>query len=236
MPKKEPDLKPSRKTNTNAANIGFEEKLWLAADKMRNNMDPAEYKHTVPGQLFYSTGIPVSLWFVNRNKENPRFRSRKGETLFIDARKMGALIDRVHRELSDEDIKRIAGAYHAWRASTPLNQRNGTEQLVSAPLNQRNGTEQLVSAPLNDHGAEGCSSDYTDVPGFCRSVKIEEIREHEYILTPGRYVGIEEKADDGEPFEEKMQRLTEELEEQFVKSEHLDKRIRENLKGIGFEV
>jgi len=161
----------------------------------------------MPGQLFYSTGIPVSLWFLNRIKTNPKFRSRKGETLFIDARKMGVLVDRVHRELGDEEIKRIADTYHAWR-----------------------GSESMGLQPHANSGG------YTDIPGFCKSVKIEEIREHEYILTPGRYVGIEEKEDDGEPFEEKMQRLTEELAEQFAKSEHLEKRIKENLKGIGFEV
>lgn len=153
----------------------------------------------MPGQLFYSTGIPVSLWFLNRSKTNPKYRSRRGETLFIDARKMGELVDRVHRELGDDEIKRIANTYHAWR------------------------------------GEKG-AGEYADIPGFCKSVKKEEIREHEYILTPGRYVGIEEKEDVGEPFEEKMQRLTEELAEQFAKSEHLEKRIKENLKGIGFEV
>jgi len=158
----------------------------------------------MPGQLFYSTGIPVSLWFVNRNKENPKFRNRKGETLFIDARKMGQLVDRVHRELDQEEIKRIAHAYHAWRC--------------------------LDSARQPD------MAEYVDVAGFCKSVMIEEIREHEYILTPGRYVGIEEKVDDGEPFELKMQRLTEELAEQFAKSGHLEERIKENLKGIGFEI
>jgi len=177
----------------------------------------------MPGQLFYSTGIPVSLWFVNRNKENPKYRSRKGETLFIDARKMGALVDRVHRELSDEDVKRIAGAYHAWKAGPS----------IQSPLTKSKDKTDLLKS--GDHSGAATDS-YTDIPGFCKSVKIDEMREHEYILTPGRYVGIEEKEDDGEPFELKMQRLTEELAEQFVKSEHLEKRIRDNLKGIGFEV
>jgi type I restriction enzyme M protein len=169
----------------------------------------------MPGQLFYSTGIPVSLWFLNRNKDNKKYRIRKGETLFIDARKMGQLVDRVHRELTDEEIKRIADTYHAWRAAE------------NAGLKPR--------ANMSKPDAY-MREEYKDIPGFCKSVKIEEIREHEYILTPGRYVGIEEKEDDGEPFEDKMQRLTEELAEQFAKSEHLEKRIKENLKGIGFEV
>ncbi len=153
----------------------------------------------MPGQLFYSTGIPVSLWFVNRNKANPKFRSRAGETLFIDARKMGVMVDRVHRELTDEEIEKIAHTYHAWR---------GEEEA---------GT-------------------YDDIAGFCKSASLDEIREHEYILTPGRYVGIEEQEDDGEPFDEKMARLTGQLSAQFAESAELEERIRENLKGIGFEV
>ena len=88
--------------NNNGANLGFENRLWAAADKLR-------------GQLFYTTQIPVCLWFVSRNKKNGRFHNRCGQTLFIDARKMGTLIDRVHRELSDEKISGIAGTYHAWR-------------------------------------------------------------------------------------------------------------------------
>lgn len=152
----------------------------------------------MPGQLFYSTAIPVALWFFSRNKSNPKFRDRKGETLFIDARKMGTLVDRVHRELSDEDIKKIANTYHAWRGEKEAGR-------------------------------------YKDVPGFCKSAGLELIREHEHILTPGRYVGIEEKEDDGEPFEEKMLRLTYELAEQFAKSDMLANKIKKNLSTIGFD-
>ena len=152
----------------------------------------------MPGQLFYSTGIPVCLWFVSRNKSNSGFRNRRGEILFIDARQMGDLVDRVHRELSDDDVKKIADTYHAWR------------------------------------GEEGCGT-YEDVKGFCKSAKLEEVQGYEYILTPGRYVGIEDVAEDSEPFDEKMGRLTAELAEQFVKSSHLEKEIRENLGAIGYE-
>lgn len=106
-----------------------------------------------------------------RDRKNGRFRDRRGETLFIDARKMGVLIDRVHRELTDEEIVRIAGTYHAWRG---------------------------------DPGA----GEYEDVPGFCKSATVEEIGKNGYVLTPGRYVGAEAAEDDGEPFEEKMQKLT----------------------------
>jgi type I restriction enzyme M protein len=112
---------------------------------------------------------------------------------------MGHMVDRTHRELSDEDIERIAGTYHAWRG-------------------------------------EEDAGKYEDVKGFCKAAKMEEIREHEYILTPGRYVGIEEVEDDGEPFEEKLERLTGELMEMFAKSRKLEEEIRKNLAAIGFEV
>ncbi len=150
----------------------------------------------MPGQLFYSTQIPVCLWFLTRSKGDGRFRDRRGETLFIDARKLGRMIDRVHRELVPEDIEKVAGVYHAWRG---------------------------------DKGA----GKYADVAGFCKSVKTEEIRQHGHVLTPGRYVGAEEVEDDGEPFDEKMKRLTKQLDEQFKESAKLEKAIRENLKGLG---
>ena len=151
----------------------------------------------LPGQLFYSTQIPVCLWFIARNKKNGRFRDRRGETLFIDARKMGQLIDRVHRELTEEEITRIAGTYHAWRG---------------------------------DKGA----GKYADVAGFCKRATIEEIRQHGHVLTPGRYVGAAEVEEEDEPFEEKMKRLTGQLEEQFAEGARLEKTIRANLKGMGY--
>lgn len=159
----------------------------------------------LPGQLFYTTQIPVCLWFLARNKEaryipgDGRFRNRKGETLFIDARKMGTLIDRVHKDLFDEDIQKIAQTYHNWRS-------------------------------------EENQSQYEDIPGFCKSATLEEIQKHNYVLTPGRYVGIEEQEDDGEPFEEKMERLTTLLSEQFKQSDELEVRIKQNLKVIGYEL
>ena len=151
----------------------------------------------LPGQLFYSTQIPACLWFLARDRKNGRFRDRRGETLFIDTRKMGVLIDRVHRELTAEEIAKIAETYHAWRG---------------------------------DFGA----GNYTDVPGFCKSAKVEEMRKNGYILTPGRYVGAEAQEDDGEPFEEKMQRLTAKLAEQFDKSAGLKADICANLKQLGY--
>ncbi len=152
---------------------------------------------SMPGQLFYSTQIPVCLWFLTRNKSNGRFRKRTGETLFIDARKLGSMIDRVHRELTEEDIQRISDTYHAWRG-------------------------------------DKSAGNYEDIPGFCKSATLDDIRHHNHILTPGRYVGAAEVEDDGEPFEEKMARLTTALREQSEKSEKLDKLIWANLEDIGY--
>lgn len=153
---------------------------------------------TLPGQLFYSTQIPVCLWFVTKNKAAKGHRNRKGEILFIDARKMGYMADRTHRELSDEDIQKIAAAYHTWRGEAGI-------------------------------------GEYQAIKGFCKAVKLEEVREHGYILTPGRYVGIEDIEEDSEPFDEKMQRLTGDLAEMFAQSRQLEAEIRRRLGAIGFE-
>jgi len=151
----------------------------------------------LPSQLFYSTGIPVSLWFLSKNKI--KSRDRKNSILFIDARKMGEMVTRKYRELSSDDINKISATYHNWK------------------------TEALFE-------------NYEDTPGFCKSAKLEEIKEHDYILTPGRYVGIEEEEDDGIPFEDKMKVFTSELSEQFKKSKELEERIRKNLSELGFEI
>jgi type I restriction enzyme M protein len=155
----------------------------------------------LPGQLFFTTQIPVCLWFLARDKKNSKRRDRRGETLFIDARKMGVLTDRVHRELTKEEIQKISDTYHAWRSKDP------------SPKSQPS---------------------YSDVPGFCKSVKLEEICTHDYVLTPGRYVGAEEVEDDGEPMAKKMKRLTETLETQFAESAKLEKAIRQNLKRLDY--
>ena len=151
----------------------------------------------LPGQLFYSTQIPVCLWFLARNKRNGRFRDRRGETLFIDARKLGSMIDRVHRELTDEDLAKIAGTYHAWRGD-----KNAGK--------------------------------YADIPGFCKATKLDGIRKHGHVLTPGRYVGAEAIEDDGEPFEDKMKRLAATLREQQGEAAELDAAIAANLKELGY--
>jgi type I restriction enzyme M protein len=151
----------------------------------------------LPTQLFYNTPIPACLWFVTRDKKNQRFRDRRREVLFIDARKVGILVDRRHRELTDEEINRIASTYHAWR---------------------------------------GERGKYEDIKGFCKSVTLEEIRQHGHILTPGRYVGAEDVEEDEEAFDEKMKKLTSELADQFRKSRELEKQIEKNLVGIGYDL
>ena len=143
----------------------------------------------LPGQLFYTTQIPVCLWFLHRNKQGNGLRDRRGETLFIDARKSGHLVNRTLRELSDDDINQIAGTYHAWR------------------------------------GEEG-AGEYEDIAGFCKGATLEDIRHHGHVLTPGRYVGTEAAEEDGEPFQEKMQRLTDDLLAQFDEGNALEGIIR----------
>ncbi len=152
----------------------------------------------LPGQLFYSTQIPACLWFLARNKNPGKgWRDRRGEVLFIDARKMGALVDRTRRELSPEEIQRIAEVYHAWRG-------------------------------------ESGQPAYADVPGFCKSATLEDIRKHGHVLTPGRYVGAEELEEDGEGFAEKMGRLAAQLRAQQGEAARLDQAIAVNLGELGF--
>ena len=185
----------------------------------------------LPGQLFYSTQIPVCLWFLSRDKQGRPFdsaqgarRDRRNEVLFVDARKMGTMIDRAHRELTDADIEKIAGTYHAWRGDTSASPR--PPRLRSA-TGSGSAEGQLLS------GAEAPAK-YEDVPGFCKSATLDEIREHNYVLTPGRYVGAEDIEEDDEAFEDKMQRLTQQLYAQMAEGEKLDAVIKKNLKELGF--
>ena len=152
----------------------------------------------LPGQLFYSTQIPACLWFLARNK-NPGngWRDRRGEVLFIDARKLGHMVDRTRREFADDDISRIATTYHAWR-----------------------GEADAVA--------------YEDVPGFCKATTAAQIKEHNHVLTPGRYVGAAAQEDDGEPFTDKMTRLVAQLKEQQREGARLDAAIAGNLARLGF--
>lgn len=149
----------------------------------------------LPGQLFYSTQIPACLWFLARDKQNSGFRDRRGEMLFIDARKMGHLVDRTRREFTDEDVARIARTYHAWRR-------------------------------------EADTGGYDDDPGFCKAVTLEEIREHNHVLTPGRYVGAATAEAEDIAFEERFKGLQATLTQQFTKSDELNALIQANLAKI----
>jgi len=154
--------------------------------------DVVEVMIALPGQLFFNTQIPACLWFLTKQKA-----TRKGEVLFIDARKLGSMISRVQAELTDEVIDRIAATVAAWRG-------------------------------------ESGASEYQDIPGYCRSVKLPEIAEHGHVLTPGRYVGAEAVEDDDEAFAEKMQRLSVQWREQQKEGQRLDAVIETNLQKLGF--
>ena len=162
----------------------------------------------LPGQLFYSTQIPACLWFLARNRQNRQSSGRHGEILFIDARKLGRMVDRTHRELTTADISRIAATYHTWRTSP---------------------------SPLGAEGRGEGEKSYTDLPGFCKSATLAEVRKHGYVLTPGRYVGAEAQEDDGEPFEDKMQRLVAQWRGQQAEATKLDRAIEANLQALGFK-
>ena len=199
----------------------------------------------LPGQLFYSTQIPACLWFLARN------RRRRGEVLFIDARNLGRMVDRTHRELSDDDIARIAGTYHAWRGhaseSPTVEARSSPSPSPESPppspwaeghLHSLPSQERAPNnpSPLEGEGRVRGKTVYADVPGFCKSATMAEIRRHGHVLTPGRYVGAAPQADDGEPFEAKMQRLVADLRAQQAEGARLDAAIAENLERLGFSL
>lgn len=163
--------------------------------------DYVECMVALPGQLFTNTQIPACIWFLTKDKANgfnldKKKRDRRGEFLFIDARQLGYMKDRVLRDFTVEDIQKIADTFHAWQ-----------------------------------HGEA-----YADVPGFCYSAKLDDIRKHEHVLTPGRYVGAEAQEDDGEVFADKMARLTAQLAEQFAESAKLEGEIKKNLAKLGYAI
>ncbi|EAA4284349.1 N-6 DNA methylase [Salmonella enterica subsp. enterica serovar Enteritidis] len=168
----------------------------------------------LPGQLFFTTQIPVCLWFMTKSKAaDPAkgYRNRQGETLFIDARNLGTMINRTTKELTADDIATIADTYHAWR-STP-------EELVERV---KRGDSQLAQ--------------YEDQAGFCKVATIAEIKANDSVLTPGRYVGAAEQEDDGVAFETKMRELSQTLFAQMKQAEELDNAIRQNLEVLGYGI
>lgn len=169
--------------------------------EIRKNLieeDLVECIVTLPGQLFYSTQIPVCLWFVTKNKEKNGKRARNNEILFIDGRNLGHMVNRTLKELSDDDILKIADTFRSWRGTV--------------------------------------DTEYQDEQGFCKATSTDEVRDNEYILTPGRYVGLSAVEEDDEPFEQKMERITADLSEQFAKSKELEDQIRKSLEGLGYGV
>ncbi|MCA8836073.1 MAG: type I restriction-modification system subunit M [Proteobacteria bacterium] len=166
---------------------------------------------SLPTQLFYSTQIPVCLWFLAKDRSNgkikdSKLRDRRGEILFIDARKLGFMADRTHRDFHQQkDTDYITSAYHAWRGGKAVTHEAFPNRL------------------------------YQDIPGFCKSATLAEIKEQDYVLTPGRYVGAEAQVEDTEPFDDKMTRLIEQLKDQFTKSTLLDDKIKKNLAGLSYE-
>ncbi|EPP19278.1 Type I restriction-modification system, DNA-methyltransferase subunit M [Vibrio fluvialis I21563] len=169
--------------------------------------DLVECMVALPGQLFTNTQIPACIWFLTKNKKartdksGRKLRDRKGEVLFIDARNLGYMKDRVLRDFTNDDIQKVADLYHAWKT-----------------------------------GAEVNGIAYEDQAGFCKSATLEEIKKHDFVLTPGRYVGATEELDDGIPFAEKMAVLTAKLSEQFAESATLESEIKKNLAGLGYEL
>ena len=170
--------------------------------------DLVECMVALPGQLFTNTQIPACIWFLTRTKSARNgWRDRKGETLFIDARNLGYMKDRVLRDFALEDVQKIADTFHAWKGSSPSPALAGEGQ------------------------GEG---KYQDIPGFCKAATLDDIKKHDYVLTPGRYVGAAAQEDDGEALEEKMTRLTAQLTDQFAEGATLEKAIRENLGRLGY--
>ena len=191
--------------------------------------DVIECMVALPGQLFFNTQIPACLWFLANGKT-----ARHGEVLFIDARKLGTAVSRVQIELTPEDIARIADTFHAWRGEITAPGATVRPEPISSVR------PEPVEGPLTETVHASTSSartvlTYTDIPGFCRSVTLDEIAQHGHVLTPGRYVGAEAVEEDNEAFADKMQALTEKLGEQMAKGTELDQLIRQKLGGLGYE-
>jgi len=181
--------------------------------------DLVECMVALPGQLFTNTQIPACIWFLTKDKANglmldKKKSDRRGKTLFIDARNLGYMKDRVLRDFTQEDIAKIADTFHNWQQGNWNN-------------------EDDVQGSTNVAGGHGARS---DEKGFCYSASLDDIRKHDFVLTPGRYVGAADQEEDSEPFAEKMTRLTAQLKAQFEESDRLEGEIKKNLAGLGYEL
>ena len=188
--------------------------------------DLVECMVALPGQLFTNTQIPACIWFLTRNKKaRGTLADRTGKVLFIDARNLGYMKDRVLRDFKPEDIQKVADTFHAWQKSPNPPQ---------SPFAKVGGEEQDNNTPPFEKGGQG--GIYTNIPGFCYSATLEEIKKHDFVMTPGRYVGAADEVEDGEPFAEKMARLTSQLQVQFAQSADLEGQIKQNLAGLGYDI
>jgi len=180
----------------------------------------------LPTQLFYNTGIPACLWFLSRYKNGNKNRDRKGEVLFIDASELGYMVNRSSRAFTETEIKRIADTYHAWKRipSPSPSQREGDKK--------KNSLE--VPLPLGEGFRE--REIYRDIKGFCKSATLADIEKHNFVLTPGRYVGIPDEVEDDVSFEDRMSALTMALGEQMREGQLLDEEIKKQLAKVGFVV
>lgn len=199
----------------------LDKKLWNSADRLRSNLDAAVYKHAVLGLIFTNTQIPACIWFLTKSKKARQmgdafYRDRRGETLFIDARKLGYMKDRVLRDFTPDDSSQIIETFRNWRKK-PGN--------ADVPV----GTAEAQGKADEDVGAPS----YQDQPGFCYSAQLSDMQKADFVLTSGRYVGAADEEEDGEPFADKMARLREQLDEQFAESSELETRIKANLEGLG---
>ncbi len=211
----------SMSSNTN--NEGEIRKALIEADLV-------ECMVALPGQLFTNTQIPACIWFLTKDKRAQPPSSlgrgvggegktdRRGKTLFIDARNLGYMKDRVLRDFTEADIAKIADTFHAWQQGNWCDEKGDAQGSASVAGGRKPGAT------------------FCDVPGFCKSVTIEEIKKHDYVLTPGRYVGAADQEEDSEPFAEKMARLTKQLKMQFEESDRLEGEVRKNLAGLGYEI
>ncbi|WP_457934556.1 type I restriction-modification system subunit M [Pseudoalteromonas sp. SCSIO 43210] len=177
----------------------------------------------LPGQLFYTTQIPVCLWFISKDKKGNnekgllKRRDRQGETLFIDAREMGSMVNRTLKELTNDDIAKITQTYHIWRG----------EELTTASTERESANKEQSENKEQEQ-------EYKDVAGYCKSATLADIKANDYVLTPGRYVGAADIIDDGIPFETKMSELSQTLYSQMNQADELDNAIRKNLQALGY--
>jgi type I restriction enzyme M protein len=182
----------------------------------------------LPGQLFTNTQIPACIWFLTKNKgerisaTGRKLRDRKGEILFIDARNLGYMKDRVLRDFTLDDLSQVTDTFHNWQV--------GEHYQDEAGLIAKDGGN-----ADNGGAIVGAVNRYQDILGFCRSASLAELQKHDFVLTPGRYVGSVAEEDDGEPFSEKMARLTTTLKSQFKESDRLEAEIKKSLAGLGYE-